>query len=76
MAGENVQKRKIPLTLAGIAALMGLIALALKFDLLAGPKPLKDTPRQIVTFKDGVRFEILGVSVGERVVEVSHGLSA
>jgi hypothetical protein len=71
MAEENVQKRKILLTLAGIAVVMSLIALALKLDLLAGPKPLKDAPRQIVTFKDGGKFEILGVSVGEWVVEVS-----
>ena len=67
----KVLKRKVLLALVGIALVMGSIALALKFDLLAGPKPLIDVPRQIVTFKDGGQFEILGVSVGERVVEVS-----
>jgi hypothetical protein len=71
MVEENVQKRKILLSLAGVAFVMSLIALALKFDLLAGPKPLIETPPQTVTFKDGGKMEILGVSVGERVVEVS-----
>jgi hypothetical protein len=71
MAEENVQKRKILLTLAGLVCVMSLVALALKFDLLAGPKPLIETTPQTVTFKDGGKLEILGVSVGERVVEVS-----
>lgn len=64
-------QRKVILAAAGIVLVMGSIALALKFDLLAAPKPLIDAPRQIVSFKDGGKFEILGVSVGERVVEVS-----
>ena len=64
-------RRKILLAAAGIVLIVGLIALALKLDLLTTPKTAAAGPPQTVTFKDGGKLEILGVSVGERVVEVS-----
>jgi hypothetical protein len=65
----NPLKRKILLAAAGLVLLMGLIAVALKLDLVASPQPAAKGASQTVTFKDGGTLEILGVSVGERLVE-------
>ena len=64
-------KRKILLAAAGIVLVVGLIGLALKLDLLTTPKPAAEASLQTVAFKDGGKLEILGVSLGERVVEIS-----
>jgi hypothetical protein len=64
--------RKILIAAAGIVLIVGLIAVALKLELLATPKPPPNGSRQTVVFQDGGKLEILGVSVGERVVEISR----
>jgi len=64
-------KRKILIAAAGIVLVVGMIGLALKLDLLTTPNTTVDGPRQTVTFKDGGKLEIFGVSVGERVVDVA-----
>lgn len=64
-------KRKILLAAAGIVLIVSLIGLALKLNLLTTPKSVADGPSKIVTFKDGVKLEIFGLSVGERVVDVA-----
>lgn len=70
MNQANPLKRKILLATAGIVLVVGLIATALRLDLLTNPNAAADASRQTVTFKDGGKLEILGVSVGERVVEI------
>ncbi len=72
MNQTNPLKRRILIALAGLVVVVGLIAVALNLELLATPKPPPNGPRQTVTFKDGGTLEILGVSVGERVVEISR----
>lgn len=72
MTRANPLKRQVIVATSSILLVVGLIALALKLDLLATPKSSVDTSRQTVSFKDGGKLEILGVSVGERVVEISR----
>lgn len=71
MSWANPLKRKILLATAGLVLVIGLLALALKLELLTTPKPPLNESPQTVVFPDGGKLEILGVSVGERVVEIS-----
>ncbi len=70
MSRANSLKPKILLATAGLILVVGLIAVALKLELLTTPKPPPNRSRQTVVFPDGGKLEILGVSVGERVVEI------
>lgn len=72
MNQANPLRRKILFATAGLVLVVGLIAVALKLELLATPKPPPNGSRQTVVFQDGGKLEILGVSVGERVVEISR----
>ena len=72
MSRTNPLKWKLVAATAGLFLIVGLIALALKLELLATPKPPPNGSRQTVVFPDGGKLEILGVSVGERVVEISR----
>jgi hypothetical protein len=65
-------KWKIAAAAGGLVLVVLLVALALRADLITTPPPAAATgPLKIVAFQDGAELEILGVSVGERVVEVS-----
>ncbi len=68
-------RRKVIVAISCIALVVGLIALALRLDLLATPKPPAKATRQTVEFRDGGKLEILGVSLGERVIEDSAAKS-
>jgi hypothetical protein len=71
MRWANSLKSKILLATAVLVLVTGLFALALKLELLTTPKPPPNESSQTVVFPDGGKLEILGVSVGERVVEIS-----
>lgn len=64
-------RRKLLLAAVVFGLAMGLIAVALKMDVLTTPKATASGPLTAVTFDDGVRLEVVGLSVGERVVDIS-----
>ncbi len=55
---------------AGAAVVLVGIGLVVRFDLLPAPVAVEESAKP-VTFADGGTLEIIGTSVGERVVEIS-----